>query len=124
MSTDDPRPAPRRRVAREERGRQMLAEARRCFAERGFAAVSVDEIAAAVGVTKPMVYSYFGSKEGLFAAAVEQAGAELRASVARAAREDQPPDERIWHGLLAVFAFVDESAEAWDLLYPAGTGGG
>src|SRR5688500_19307159 len=114
----------RRRMPRAERELQMVAEARARFSTRGFAAVSVDELAAAVGVTKPMVYSDFGSKEGLFAAAVEQAGAELRASVARAAREDQPPDERIWHGLLAVFAFVDESAEAWDLLYPAGTGGG
>jgi AcrR family transcriptional regulator len=97
----------------------MVAEARARFSARGFAAVSVDEIAAAVGVTKPMIYSYFGSKEGLFAAAVEEAGAELRDAVALAARGDLPPDERLWRGLLAVFAFVDESAEAWDLLYPS-----
>ncbi len=66
-----------RKVPREIREAQMLAEARRIFAERGFGATSMDEIAEACGVTKPMVYAYFGSKQGLYLACIEHSAGEL-----------------------------------------------
>jgi AcrR family transcriptional regulator len=116
-------PPARKRLPRAERERQMLEQARVLFARRGFASVSVDEIAAAVGVTKPMIYSYFGSKEGLFAAATAQASADLRETVKEAARLDRPAAERLWSGVRAVFEFVEDNAEAWDLLYPSGPRG-
>ena len=53
----------------EVRGR-IIREATRLFAERGYAATSVREIAEAVGVTKPTLYYHFGSKDGLFTALV------------------------------------------------------
>jgi AcrR family transcriptional regulator len=97
----------------------MVAVATRLFAERGFADVSMDEIAAAAGITKPLLYSYFGSKEGLFAACAEEAGAGLRERLREVGeRSDLPPDERLWQGLLAVFEFVGEHRRAWQLLYP------
>jgi AcrR family transcriptional regulator len=98
----------------------MVAAARRVFAERGFHSTSMDDVARAAGVSKPMVYAYFGSKEGLFAECVRQAGIELRANVAAAAGPvgDAPPDERLWTGLLAVFTEIERNREAWDLLYP------
>ena len=52
-------------MPRADRERQMLAVAERVFAERGFRSASMDEIAELVGVTKPMLYAYFGSKDGL-----------------------------------------------------------
>jgi AcrR family transcriptional regulator len=111
----------RRRTPRAVRERQMLEVASRIFSERGYERVSMDEIAAALGLTKPMLYSYFGSKEGLFAACAERAGAELRAELREVAdRRELAPDRRLWLGVRRVFAFVEEHAEGWRLLYPEG----
>jgi len=102
------------------REREMVAVARRVFTERGYAAASMDEIARAAQITKPMLYAYFSSKEGLFAECVREAGIELRAAVRAAAGSaaDLPPDRRLWAGLLAVFTGIEQTREAWDLLYP------
>ena len=55
----------------------MLDAARALFAERGYAAVTMDDVAAAVGVTKPLLYTYFGNKERLYLACMEPAGEAL-----------------------------------------------
>ncbi len=99
----------------------MIDVATPLFAERGFHGVSVDEVAAGAGVTKPMVYAYFGSKEGLFAACVERAAAGLVGALERSAALHTEPEDRMWHGLLTVFRFVDEYREAWKMLYGRGT---
>jgi AcrR family transcriptional regulator len=98
----------------------MLAAAAAVFGRRGLAA-SMDEIAAAAGITKPMLYAYFGSKEGLLAASAEAAGAGLRDRL----REhiDEPglaPQERMWRGLDLVFDFAEHHRDAWVLIYPRG----
>jgi AcrR family transcriptional regulator len=111
----------RARTPRAERERQMIAVASALFAERGFGGVSMDDIASASGVTKPMLYAYFESKEGLFAACAERAGAQLRHDLREVSeRSDLAPDRRLWEGLQRVFAFVDEHHDAWLLLYPEG----
>ncbi len=48
------------------------------FARKGFAGARVDEIAAAAGVNKQLVYHYFGSKQGLYLAALESVYVEIR----------------------------------------------
>ena len=63
-----PRRAGSRGVPRAVREPQILEVAGRIFAARGYHAASMDEIAAAADVTKPLVYAYFGSKEGLYVA--------------------------------------------------------
>src|SRR5688500_12358608 len=62
----------RRQVPRAEREEQMLAAATQLFAERGYANVPMDAIATQTGITKPLLYSYFGSKEGLYAACIRR----------------------------------------------------
>ena len=76
-------PGGTRNVPRKVRERQMLEAAERAFAERGFHAASVDAIAEASGITKPMVYAYFGSKEGLYRACMERARAAAAGGAAR-----------------------------------------
>lgn len=118
----------RARVPRREREPAMLKAAAEVFAERGFHAASMDEIARRVGVTKPMLYSYFGSKDGLFAACGDAAAELLRAKARESAsRADLTPDERLWHGLLGVFEFIGEHRELWFAFNPpagASTSGG
>jgi AcrR family transcriptional regulator len=55
-----------------ERREQLLDVARGAFAEKGFDAVSVEEIAQRAGVTKPVVYEHFGGKEGIYAVIVDR----------------------------------------------------
>ena len=102
----------------------MLAAGTRLFAEREYDAVSMDEIASAADVSKPMVYAYFESKQGLFLACVEHWTHELMDRVGKATPDDLPPDVRMWHGLLAVFTFIEENPDGWALLSPHGPAAG
>ena len=97
----------------------MLREAGAVFAARGYTAASMDEIAERVGVSKPMVYSYFGSKEQLYFAYIEDAGRDLLAGIVGAERaaRDQSPEERLRAGTRAFFAFVDEHRDGFAVLY-------
>ena len=72
----------RGRLSRGDRMEQTLVEARALFGERGYAAVTMDEIAAAVGVTKPLLYNYFGNKEQLYITCMERAGDSLTRTIA------------------------------------------
>lgn len=106
---------PRRRVPRAERERQMLEVADQVFAAHGYHAASMDEIADGVGVSKPMLYAYFGSKEGLYVAVLRTAGDELVLRLLAAAVEPTPR-ERLAAGALAFFEFVDEHRGGWAVL--------
>lgn len=80
----------------------------------------MDEIAEAVGISKPMLYSYFGSKEGLFLACVDRAAESILGDVRAAVLDSPTPELRLWHGLVAVFTFVEDNRESWSILYPYG----
>jgi AcrR family transcriptional regulator len=74
--------APRRtRLSAAERRETILRAAAEVFAEAGYRTAKVSDIAARVGVTEPVIFQNFGSKAALFAAAVERAAAEVRASL-------------------------------------------
>jgi AcrR family transcriptional regulator len=105
-----------RKVPRAVREREMLAMATGVFAERGFHAASMDEIAERAGVSKPMVYAYFESKEGLWRSCVSSARRRLFDSIIEAVNTAAPPDEQLWLGVQAFFAFVEEERESWALL--------
>jgi len=106
----------RRRVPRAERERQMIAVAEQLFAERGYQSASMDEIAERVGVSKPMIYEYFGSKEGLFVACIRQARAELLAVTTQSIAGLQSLEDALRTGLIAFFEFTDSHRGAWELI--------
>lgn len=95
----------------------MLEVAGESFAAHGFHAVSMDEIAEQAGISKPMLYHYFGSKEGLYVAYVRQQGNVLLAAMRDATAADASPSERLWAGTLAFLGYVDEHRPGWALLY-------
>src|SRR5512132_657322 len=74
------------RVPRAVRERQLVELGEELFAERGFAKASMDELARRAGVTKPVIYELFGSKDGLFEACLEGLAMRLAESIAEAAR--------------------------------------
>jgi AcrR family transcriptional regulator len=108
---------PRTRLARAERMEQTLAVARSLFAEQGYSAVTMDEVAAEVGVTKPLLYNYFGNKEGLYAACMQRAGDALSATIAAAVASTSTPEEAMRAGGHAFFAFLDSERAAWAVLF-------
>ena len=107
----------RSRLSRDERMRQSVSVARALFAERGYAAVTMDAVATEMGVTKPLLYTYFGNKEQLYVACMEPAGDALLASIVKAVEATSTPDAALRSGLLAFFDFVDQDRSAWRVLF-------
>jgi AcrR family transcriptional regulator len=71
----------RRRLPAAERRETILRAASAVFAESGYRAAKVSDVAARVGVTEPVIFQNFGSKAALFAAVIERAAAEVRAAL-------------------------------------------
>jgi len=109
-------------MPRADREEQMLAAATRIFARRRYQDASMDEIAAACGITKPMLYSYFDSKEGLFLACLDKGDERLRAAVRDAVEGATGAEQRLWRGLVALFRFFEDDRDMWALGYRAGPG--
>jgi AcrR family transcriptional regulator len=103
-------------MPRPERERQMMAVAEEIFAERGYAAASMDDIAERVGVSKPMLYEYFGSKEGLLVACIRQARSELMSATMNAGMHADSAEGALRLGLVAFFRFIDSHRRSWELL--------
>ncbi len=71
---------------------EILRVAVREFGEKGLAGARIDEIAAATNTSKRMIYYYFGSKDGLYLAALEQSYAGVRDSELRLHLDDMAPE--------------------------------
>jgi AcrR family transcriptional regulator len=92
---------------------ELIDAAIRLFSDRPYALVSVEEIAAAAGAAKGLLYYHFGNKQGLYVAALQRLAQELHAALsAAAADETLTPIERLMLALDAHLAFIER--------YPAG----
>lgn len=126
MSTDLPRrrgPAkgtPRPvRMARADREAQLLEIAERVLVERGYLATTVEEIADRAGITKPVIYDHFGSKDGLLQRVITRAHEELeQATVTAYAAMGSTRDARlvVEVSLTAWFEFIDSHRGSFALL--------
>jgi AcrR family transcriptional regulator len=99
----------------------MLRAAGDAFATHGFHRSSMDDIAHAAGVTKPMLYRYFGSKEDLYAAYLRMTGHELIERVRAPDTREQPPEARLRAGLRGFLSYVSEHRAGWIVLYGEST---
>jgi len=107
----------RRRLPRGEREQQIIDCAIQVFARRGYSAASVDEIAEQAGVSKPLVYLYLESKEGLFLACLRREEKRLVAAFQAAAEGGGTSELRLWAGLQAFFGFVADHRDSWAVLH-------
>jgi AcrR family transcriptional regulator len=113
--------SPRKRLRPDERRALIEDAAARLFAEQGFAATRLDDVAAAAHVTKPVLYRHFDSKQALYLALLEKHRALLPRFVDPAVA-DEPFLERLPAILDAWFAYVHEQPYAWRMIFLDTTG--
>jgi len=89
----------------------LLEAAIRLFSDRGYHAVSVDEIVAAARVNKRMVYHYFGDKKALLQAALAEVYGRLECVELHAAGVDASPRDKLTRVLRGYFEFLDHNPE-------------
>jgi AcrR family transcriptional regulator len=106
----------RRRLPAGERRELILTSAGRLFGERGYAHTSLDGIAAAAGVTKPVLYRHFDSKKALYLALLERHRDDLPRFFERVPA-DLPFDRRVEAILETWFDYVAEHGYAWRMLF-------
>ena len=123
----------RTRMSASERREQLIAVARGLFAERGFDATSVEEVAARAQVSKPVVYEHFGGKEGLYAVVVDREITTISAAISSAIADPAAGPEAGRHGpggsdasgsasriaeraALALLTYIEDSPDGFRIL--------
>jgi AcrR family transcriptional regulator len=114
--------APQKRLPPAERRELILESAGRLFGERGYTHTSLDEIASAAGVTKPILYRHFDSKKALYLALLERHRDDLPRFFARVPA-DLPFEQRVEAILETWFDYVNEHGYAWRMIFRDSGGG-
>ena len=107
-------PAARRRV-------QLLGVARDVFAASGFHATSMNDIAEAAGVTKPVLYQHFRSKRDLYRELLTDIGTRLLDEISKATTAATTQREQVELGFAAYFRFVSAEPAAFQVFFGGGT---
>ncbi|MFE3202716.1 TetR family transcriptional regulator [Embleya sp. NPDC055664] len=98
-----------------ERREQLIDIGRTLFAERGYDATSVEEIAHKAGVSKPVVYEHFGGKEGLYAVVVDRETSALLDGVTGALTGGHPR-ELLEQAAFALLDYIDQNTDGFRIL--------
>jgi AcrR family transcriptional regulator len=104
------------RLPRDQRRQQLVEVSRGVFAELGYEAASLEEIADRAGVSRPILYSHFGDKHGLFEAVVSEQIAMVQRVVADSLGSAGEPRELVERGMRAFFSYVREHPEGHAVL--------
>src|SRR5260221_8205913 len=110
-----------KRLRGTQRRDQILTVARRVFAEVGYEDASIDDVAAAAGVTKPVVYRHFAGKRDLYLAVLEAHLSELIRTLWVALSSSPDPRARLRAGLEAYFDYAEHNEEGFRMLFDAST---
>lgn len=119
---EDPQPAGAAaiRLPAAARRRQLLDRALEIFATNGFHATSMNDVADAAGVTKPVLYQHFASKRELYLELLDDVGASLQHAILSATAVAGGPRNQVEAGFAAYFRHVDEHRSAFTLLFGSG----
>ncbi len=108
------------RMTGQQRREQLLSVGRKLFAEKGFETVTVEEIAAKAGVSKPVVYEHFGGKEGLYAVVVDREMNYLLDSISQSLtgsrNEGASARELVEQAGMALFNYIDSNPQGFRIL--------
>lgn len=116
--SDTTTPGPtRRRLPAARRRRQLIDVALETFARNGLEATTMDDIASAAGVTKPLLYQHFRSKRALFLELLGDVAEELVDEITEAASAAPTPRHEVEAGFAAYFHYAIEHESAFRLLF-------
>ena len=110
------------RLRAAERRAQLLGVARRLFARDGYRGASMESIAEAAGVTKPVLYQHFSSKRALYSALLANDLGRLTQELEAAFSQAEDNEERLRRGFGAYLDFVDRHEDAFRLLFTEALG--
>ena len=110
------------RLRAAERRAQLLGVARRLFARDGYRGASMESIAEAAGVTKPVLYQHFSSKRALYSALLANDLGRLTEELETAFSQAEDNAERLRRGFGAYLDFVDRHEDAFRLLFTEALG--
>jgi AcrR family transcriptional regulator len=116
----------RKKLSASARRAQLIDVGRKAFAERGFEAVSVEELAERAKVSKPILYQHFGGKEGLYAVVVDREMERIVGLISEAISSGTP-SERVERAATAFLRYVQDDPEGFAVLShdtPAGASEG
>jgi len=103
------------RMTGAQRRQQLLDVGRALFAERGFEATSIEEIAVRAKVSKPVVYEHFGGKEGLYAVVVDREMQRLLAKFV-SALQGEKPRELLEQAALVLLDYIEDDTDGFRIL--------
>src|SRR5271156_4483958 len=106
-----------RRLTAEQRRQQLVAVALELFAQRGYRATTMDDIAEAAGVTKPLLYQHFSSKRALYLELVDSIAQDVLVAIGRAVMRAEGPRQQVELGFAAYFRLVVSHEAEFRLLY-------
>ena len=110
-----------KRLPRAVREQQMLDAAVQMFSVNGYHETSMDGIAAAAEISKPMLYLYYGSKEELFSACLSRELSRFVEAVRADIDLKQSPHELLRRTILSVLHYIDANRSSWIVLYSQAT---
>ena len=110
-----------KRLPRAVREQQMLDAAVQMFSVNGYHETSMDGIAAAAEISKPMLYLYYGSKEELFSACLSRELSRFVDAVRADIDLKQSPHELLRRTILSVLHYIDANRASWIVLYSQAT---
>lgn len=105
------------RLPASARREQILDVSVQVFARNGFHSTSMNDVAEAAGVTKPVLYQHFDSKQDLYLALLDEAGNRLRSAITKAVSGVESGKEQTELGFRAYFHWVAEDHDAFLLLF-------
>ncbi|WP_420855827.1 TetR family transcriptional regulator [Thermoactinospora rubra] len=108
-------PHTRKRMTGRERREQLIRISRALFADKGFDATSIEEVAATAQVSKPVVYEHFGGKEGLYAVVVDREMQKLLGMITEALSAAHSLI-KLERAALALLQYIEESSEGFRIL--------
>jgi AcrR family transcriptional regulator len=106
-----------RRLTADARRRQLFEVALTLFAEHGYAATTMDDIAEAAGVTKPLVYQHFDSKRALYLELLNVFSHEMIERIVQATAAAEGPRQQVELGFAGYFELMVDNEDAFRLLY-------
>ncbi|MDV6261915.1 TetR/AcrR family transcriptional regulator [Rhodococcoides yunnanense] len=107
------------RVPREVRAAQLLDIAEELFILKGYEGFSIEDLRRLAGVSRPVVYEHFGTKDAIYVACIRRFHDAYDPAISEAANHSSTPRDLIEAGASAFFAALEANPRAWTLVYSA-----